>query len=380
LLEDLWLEFVNSTSRSRKLTPQQVQQISDNSLFLTAEDARKRKLVDRIAYPDEIVADLKKITGEDKESKSFRQISLRSYARVAEEKQRESRNEIALLYAEGEIVDGLGSGGSIGGDRLARQLRDLRQDDDVKAVVLRVNTPGGSATASEVILREVILTKAKKPVIISMGNLAASGGYWISTYGDRIFAEPNTITGSIGVFGRLLNVQKIANQNGITWDVVKTGRFADSQTASRPKTPEELEQIQKSVNQIYDQFLTKVSESRKLDKKRVAEIAQGRVWSGNQAKELGLVDEIGGLEEAIQEAAKRAKLKDDWRIEEYPKSRTFEEQLFGRLLGAALNSQSETPDPITQEVKKFQQDLSNFQTMNDPRGIYLRLPFDLRIE
>jgi protease IV len=380
LLEDLWLEFVNATSRSRKLNPQQVQEISDNNLFLTAEDARKRKLVDRVAYPDEIVADLKKLTGEDSETKSFRQINLRSYARVAEQQQREGRNQIAILYAEGEIVDGLGSGGSIGGDRFARQLRDLRQNDDVKAVVLRVNSPGGSATASEVIQREVILTKAKKPVIISMGNLAASGGYWISTYGDRIFAEPNTITGSIGVFGRLLNVQKIANQNGITWDVVKTGRFADSQTVSRPKTSEELEQIQKSVNQIYDQFLNKVSESRKLDKKRVAEIAQGRVWSGNQAKALGLVDEIGGLEEAIQEAAKRAKLKDDWRIEEYPKSRPWEEQIFGRLLGAVWSGQSTTPDPITQEATKLQKDLANFQTMNDPRGIYLRLPFDLRID
>ncbi len=382
LLEDLWLEFVNSTSKSRNLKPQQVQAIADSGLFLNAEEARTRKLVDRIAYSDEIVADLKKLTGEDSESKSFRQINLRSYSRVAEDQleKRTGSNEIAIVYAEGEIVDGQGGGTAVGGDRIARQLRDLRFNETVKAVVLRVNSPGGSATASEVIQREVILLKAKKPVIVSMGNVAASGGYWIATYGDRIFAEPNTITGSIGVFGRLLNFQKIANQNGITWDVIKTGRFADSQTVSRPKTPEELEQIQKSVNLIYDQFLTKVAVSRKLEKKRVAEIAQGRVWSGNQAKALGLVDEIGGLEEAIQEAVKRANLKDDWRIEEYPKSRTLEEQLFGRLLGASLRRENSTPDPITSEMKKVQKELAGFQMMNDPRGIYLRLPFDLRIE
>lgn len=384
LLGDLWREFLVSTSKSRALTPQQLQAIADSARSLNAEEARQRKLIDRVAYADEISDELKKITGEDSDTKSFRQINLKSYAKVASDEleKRTGKNEIAIVYAEGEIVNGQGSAGSIGGDRFARQLRSLRQDDDVKAVVLRVNTPGGSATASEVIQREVILMKrAKKPIIVSMGNLAASGGYWISTYGDRIYAEPNTITGSIGVFGRLLNLQKIANQNGITWDVVKTGRFADSQTVSRPKTPEELEQIQRSVNQIYDQFLTKVAESRKLAKNKVAEIAQGRVWSGNQAKAIGLVDEIGGLDDAIREAAKRANLGDDWRVEEYPKTRTLEEQIFGRLLGATIEAKEATPDdPITQEVKKLQKELSVFQSMNDPRDVYLRLPFDLRIE
>jgi protease IV len=249
----------------------------------------------------------------------------------------------------------------------------------VKAVVLRVNSPGGSATASEIIQREAILTNKVKPVIVSMGNVAASGGYWISTYASQIFAEPTTITGSIGVFGRILNVQQLANRNGITWDVVKTGRFADAQTISRPKTPQELAIIQASVDRIYDQFLTKVSDSRKLQKSKVAEIAQGRVWSGIQAKQLGLVDELGGLQDAIRAAADRAKLGEDWQIEEFPKPRSFEERLLESLIGSSVEESTAT-DPLTNEMKKFQTQFETLKSMNDPKDVYLRLPFDLLIK
>jgi protease IV len=381
LLGDIWTDFLSTTSKARNIPPKQLQAIVDRSGQLEPDEAVKEKFVDRIAYSDEMVAELKKLTGEDAETKSFRQISLKTYSQVAEDKNesRSSRNEIAILYAEGEIVNGQGAAGQIGGDRLARQLRDLRLDDDVKAVVLRVNSPGGSATASDIIQREVILTNQKKPVIVSMGNVAASGGYWISTYASQIFAEPTTITGSIGVFGRILNVQQVANQNGITWDVVKTGRFADSQTVSRPKTPEELKIIQASVDRIYDQFLKKVSDSRKLEKSRVAEIAQGRVWSGTQAKSIGLVDELGGLEDAIQAAAKKANLGDDWQIDEYPKSRSFEERLIETLTGAMVRDSEPQIDPLTTEMKKFQTELESLKAMNDPKDVYLRLPFDLSI-
>jgi protease-4 len=382
LLGDLWGEFLATTSKDRNLTVKQMQAIADSKGVLTADEALKSKLADKVAYSDEIVAELKKITGEDDENKSFRQVNLRTYARVAaqEVQKRGGKNQIAVIYAEGEIVNGQGGGGDVGGDRLARQLRQLRQDDDVKAVVLRINSPGGSATASEIIQREVILTKKVKPLVVSMGSVAASGGYWIATYGDRIFAEANTITGSIGVFGLQPNVQKIANQNGLTWDVVKTGRFADSQTITRPKSPEELELVQRSVNKIYDQFLTKVSDSRKLQKNKVAEIAQGRVWSGIQAKSLGLVDELGGLDSAIKNAAKRAKLGDDWQIEEYPKSSTFEEQVLKRLFGASLGAKTTTKSPFSQEFNQLQADLTSLNKMNDPRGVYVRLPFDIRID
>ncbi|NJR49564.1 MAG: signal peptide peptidase SppA [Leptolyngbyaceae cyanobacterium CSU_1_3] len=382
LLGDLWSEFLSATSKARKMTTQQMQAIADSKGFLTAEEALKAKLADKIAYSDQMVSELKKISGEDGETKSFRQINLKAYAKIAEaEVQKQGgKHQIAVVYAEGDIVNGQGGDRNVGGDRLARQLRQLRQDDDVKAVVLRINSPGGSATASEIIQREVILTQKAKPFVVSMGNVAASGGYWIATYADRIFAEPNTITGSIGVFGLQPNIQKIANQNGLTWDVVKTGRFADSQTITRPKRPEELKLVQRSVDKIYDQFLTKVSNSRKLQKNKVAEIAQGRVWSGAQAKSLGLVDELGGLNAAIQDAAKRAKLGDDWQIEEYPKTSTFEERLLKRLIGATLTTSAPTSDPLTQEFKKLQSDLTSLANMNDPTGVYVRLPLNLRID
>jgi protease-4 len=386
LLNDLWREFLTATGKERKKSPQQLQAIADRQGILLAEDARKQGLVDKLAYADAVIADLKKLTDSDEnDDKNFRQISLKSYAGIAKDAlagNPHSKNEIAVVYAEGEIVDGQGSVGQVGGDRLARQLRELRQDKDVKAVVLRVNSPGGSATASEVIQREMILLsrEAKKPVVVSMGSVAASGGYWISTYSDRIFAEPNTITGSIGVFGILLNAQTLANNNGVTWDIIKTGRYADITTISRPKTAQELEIIQKIVDRIYNQFVTKVAESRKLPKSKVAEIAQGRIWSGIQAQKLGLVDELGGLEVAIRDAAKRANLGNDWRIAEYPEIRSLEERILERLAGRTVLSNPAPKEPLTQEFKKIQQELAILRSLNDPLGAYARLPFNIRIE
>jgi protease-4 len=285
-----------------------------------------------------------------------------------------------MVYAQGEIVNGQGSGQQVGGQSFARQLRQVRQDEDVKAVVLRINSPGGSATASEEILREVRLTSQKKPVIVSMGDYAASGGYWIATGANHIFAEPNTITGSIGVFGLQFNVQKLASDYGITWDVVKTGRYADSATISRPKTPQELAIAQKSVNQIYNQFLNKVAQSRKLPVQKVAQIAQGRVWSGQDAKKLGLVDEIGGIDDAIEYAAKQANLRDDWEVEEYPKVRSLEKQILEKLTSDESAQQRKLADPLTAEFLKIQADLAILKSMNDPRGVYVRLPFNWRID
>lgn len=383
LLNDLWNEILVTVGKDRKLSKQQLQDIADNQAILMPADAKKRKLVDKISYYDEVVNDFKKLTEEDAEQSSFRQMSLKTYASAttASLSQRQaSSNQIAVVYAEGDIVDGQGTSGQIGGDRIARQLRRLRFDDAVKAVVLRVNSPGGSVSGSDVIQREVSLMRGTKPIVVSMGSYAASGGYWISTYADLIFAEPNTVTGSIGVFGLLPNVQKLANNNGITWDVVKTARYADSQTLARPRTREELAINQRIVNQIYDTFLTKVAESRKLPKAKVAEIAQGRVWSGVRAKQLGLVDELGGLKEAIQEAAKLAKLGEDWRLEEYPRVRTLEERLLESLTGNDDSSRRVQTDPFIAEFKKFQTELSILRNFNDPLNVYVRLPYNLQID
>ena len=259
-------------------------------------------------------------------------------------------------------------------------MRELRRNDDVKAVVLRVNSPGGSAYASEVIQREVIALREKKPVIVSMGNYAASGGYWVSTYGDRIFAEPNTITGSIGVFGLFMDVQKLGNNFGITWDTAKTGNYADFETISRPKTPQELALAQSRVDDLYAKFLAKVSDSRGIPRDILEPNAQGRVWSGSDALNIKLVDEMGGLQKAIEYAAGKAKLGQDYKVKEYPEQLGFAESL------ALLFNSSEQPishakaDPLTQQFLRMKTDLKSLEDFNDPLGMYARLPLGWEIK
>ncbi|WP_309738009.1 signal peptide peptidase SppA, partial [Chamaesiphon sp. OTE_20_metabat_361] len=341
----------------------------------------QNKLVDRTAYLDEVLAELKKISGADEEDKtSYRKISIGDYAQTANKTSTSSSRKIAVIYAQGNIVSGEGLPGQIGGDSLARQVRELRLDKDVKAVVLRVNSPGGSALASDIIQREVRLLHKEKPVIISMGDVAASGGYWISTYSNKIFAESNTITGSIGVISINYNYQKLANNNGITWDVVKTSKLADSTTLARPRTPQELAISQQMVNDIYDDFLNKVAESRKLPKEKVAEIAQGRVWSGTDAKKIGLVDEIGGLNDAIAHAVKTAKLGKDWELEEYPVVESWEEKLIKQFGGSQEIRSLQSQDPLTTELLKVKTELNALKSFNDPHGIYVRLPFNFKLD
>ncbi len=389
LLGDVWAEWLNAVSDSRNVSTSQLQAIADNQGILLPDEAQKSGLVDQIGYFDEVLAQLKQLTGESQESRTFRQISVPSYAQLEQGTRtaRNSRNKIAVVYAEGAIVNGQGSAGQVGSDRFARILRTLRQDNQVKAVVLRVNSRGGSATASEEIQRELQLTRQVKPVVVSMGDYAASGGYWIATDANRIFAEPSTITGSIGVFGLRFNIQQLANDNGITWDSVKTGRYADSQTIARPLSTQELTRSQRTAERLYNIFLNRIAQARKLPLPKVAEIAQGRVWSGAAAKEIGLVDEIGGLDAAIQYAAAQAKLGNDWQLQEYPEVRTFEARLLAQLAsGIRLMMQdyplerSSLPVPLKSELEKLQAEISVLQAMNDPLNVYARLLFDLEID
>jgi protease-4 len=382
LLNDLWGNFTRSVGESRQIAANKIRTITEEQAVLEAKEALSSGLVDKVAYFDEIADDLKKLTGTDKKDKLFRQVALEDYATYSADasEQKLSDRQIAIVYAEGSIVNGKGGIQEISSDRFVGILRKLREDSKVKAVVLRVNSPGGSATASEEILREVILTRKKKPVIVSMGDYAASGGYWIATGGDYIFAQENTITGSIGVFGLLPNLEKIAKNNGITSDVVKTSPFADIKSGVRAKTTSELAIYQKSVNRVYDLFLDKVSEARNLSKDKVSQIAQGRVWSGHNAKKIGLIDRIGGLEDAIAYAAERAKLGKDWKVEEYPQQKSFEEEVFDRLFSAEAMQKSEQLDPLTKEFLKFKSELEVIQSFNDPKGVYARLPFNFRIE
>jgi len=384
LLSDIWSDFLTTVDRRENLSAQQVQQVVNTRGMLMATEAEQQGFVDRLAYFDEVVAQLKELTGKKEDDGTFRQISLSGYATVSDNQRGtrvRSAPQIALVYADGEIVSGEGGSTQVGGDRLAKQLRDLRRDEDVKAVVLRVNSPGGSATASEVIQREVQLIAETKPIVVSMGNVAASGGYWISSYGSKIFAQPNTVTGSIGVFGMLLNVQSLGNNQGITWDVVKTGPYADIETVTRPKTAQEMAIIQQMVDRIYARFLNLIVESRNLPAQKVSEIAQGRVWSGQEAKQLGLVDEIGGLNDAILAAAELAELGDVWKVEEYPKTRTFEQILVERLLGSRLKALVPTPepDPLTAQLQQLYEEVSIVKSLNDPFHAYTRLPFTFQI-
>ncbi len=376
LIGGIWQNFITNVASSRKISPTQIQAIADNQGLLSAQEAKNKGLIDQIAYWDEVLAKLTSLSA--KEQQTFRQIDLASYSDVAVKSvpEKSSANKIAVVYAEGAIVNGDGTFETVGGDRFSRELRKIRNDDEVKAVVLRINSPGGSATASEIILREIQLIKAEKPVIISMGDVAASGGYWMATGGQHIFAEPNTITGSIGVFSLLFNTEKIGNNFGLTWDTVKTAKLADLSTSVRPKSEQEIAIYQQTVNKIYDLFLDKVSQSRKIPKEKVAEIAQGRVWLGTDAQKIGLVDDLGGLNAAIAYAVAQTNLGQDWEVAEYPQKKSLEATILRKLFNIQAFAEVNPSDPLTVEWEKFKQELGILQTFNDPKSVYARLPFN----
>ena len=379
MLSDIWSEWKLVIGSDRKLQPEQIQAIADQKGFLLASEAKSVGIIDEIKNYDEVLNELKKLTGKKESDKTFNQVSLQSYLDVDVEDAapRESKNRIAIVFAEGEIVDGNGSSTQIGGNSLSRQLRRLRMDPAVKAVVLRVNSPGGSAVASDLIQREIILIQKEKPVVVSMGYVAASGGYWISAYSNRIFAEPNTLTGSIGVFGLLPNVKRLANSVGITWDSVQTSKLGAMQTLSRPKTEAELARIQTSVDMIYSEFIRKVSEGRRLKPEFVNEIAQGRIWSGKEAIKLGLVDELGGLGQAIDHAVLISKLGDDYQID-YPQPPKGGFNKFFESLG-----KEEEPmgtGNFSEIARQIKNQINWLNALNDPNDIYARVPFDLNLK
>jgi protease IV len=383
LISDLWSKFLDTVADSRELERSKIQKLVNEKGYLEPDEAAKAGLIDRVGYYDNVVTKLRELTKETEDTETFRQVDLVSYADSmipSPEVASSAGSKIAIIYAEGAIVDGIGGIETIGSDRFAEEFQKLREDDSVKAIVLRVNSPGGSATASEVILREILLTKKQKPVIVSMGNVAASGGYWIAAGADQIFAEENTITGSIGVFGLLSNIQEIANENGVTWDTVKTGKFADIDSNVRPKTEAELAIYQQSVDRTYRLFLGKVSHLRNLPVEKVKEIAQGRVWSGKEAVKIGLVDGLGGLESAIAYAAEKAEIGNSWQLAEYPQQNRLETEIIQNLFDLKSLESQGAIDPITAELLKIRQELSVLSSFNDPGGVYARLPLNFEID
>ncbi|MDR0901442.1 MAG: signal peptide peptidase SppA [Opitutaceae bacterium] len=395
LLDDLWGELRGGIASARGLAPAAVQKIVDAEGVIRPESALDAGLVTRIAYRDEIIDEMKTRTGLDAgENEPFLQVSLADYITTLPAAAgpapkplktgaaKTAGTRVAVVYAEGVIVDGHGAPDEIGGERFAREIRRLRQDAGIAAIVLRVNSPGGSASASEHIQRELRVAARAKPVIVSMGTYAASGGYWISAYGNRIFAEPSTITGSIGVFGVQFDIQKLAGGLGVTFDSVKTGKFADAITITRPKTEEELAIVQRMVDWIYDEFVGKVSDARGIARERVHEIAQGRVWSGAEALRLGLVDEIGGLDDAIAFAAGKAGLKSGYKVIEYPRKKEFAEvlsEMFQDIAPGADARAAATGGAIDQALARLKTELAAINQFNDPKGIYARLPLELMV-
>jgi len=362
-LSDFWNHMLQKISESRKISVPDLNAYASNLDITVASTALDKKMVDQLAYQDEVLDWLKTKTGIGKDEK-IRKISAADYAKDSKF-DKTSSNKIGIVYAVGDIIDGKSDDNSVGSETFVKALREAREDKNVKAIVIRVNSPGGSALASDIMTREIILAKKAKPVIISQGDLAASGGYYISAYGDVIVAQPTTITGSIGVFGLLFSSQKMFNNKlGITFDRVTTNPYADLGNLNRPMDEKEAKTIQGSVNRIYGDFLGVVQKGRKFaDSLAVDSIAQGRVWSGLRAKQLGLVDEIGGLDKAISIAAKKAGLGDDYQTVDYPAEKTTAEKI-NQLLGGDKETKL-LQHVFTQEQILFLQRMNRLRTQTN---------------
>ncbi|MGV3656988.1 MAG: signal peptide peptidase SppA [Chitinophagaceae bacterium] len=371
-LGDLYKYFLVRTAEARKMDTATLHRLAFTGTIQQPKDALQNRLIDGLKYDDEIKNEFKKNLGLGKYDK-LNLVSTTTYADAVNFKATGS-GRIAVIYAEGNIVDGEGDRQSIGGDRFRKMIRKVRLDKSIKAIVLRVNSGGGSALASENIWRELELAKQDKPVVVSFGDVAASGGYYIGCGADSIFASRNTITGSIGVFGIIPNMQGFFKDKlGVTFDGVKTAPYADAGAVYRPLTETEKGFIQQSIDQIYLQFKQRVAQGRKKDLAYVDSVAQGRVWSGDDAVRLGLVDKVGGLQDAINSAARLAKL-DDYRLREYPQQESW--------INSLLNKNKQTPQAIIrkeigEESYKVYQQLQQVQQMVG--SAQARLPFDFFI-
>ncbi|RZL46973.1 MAG: signal peptide peptidase SppA [Pedobacter sp.] len=312
----LYDTFLTGISATRNINKDSLFNIADGYKIRQPKDALAYKMVDGLKYKDEVLDELRNITGKGKKS-AVSTVSINEYIANLPPASANS-NKVAVIYANGDIVSGEGSDEEIGSERISRAIRKARLDDDVKAIVLRVNSGGGSALASDVIWREMVLSKKVKPVIASFGDVAASGGYYIGCAADSIFVQPNTITGSIGVFGIIPNFENLlTNKLGITFDGVKTGQYADIMSLNRPLTAGERFIIQNNVNHVYDSFITRVADGRKKTKAQVDSIGGGHVWIGTDAVKIGLADRLGSFNDAINAAAKKAKVK-AFKVVEYP--------------------------------------------------------------
>lgn len=375
LLNDLFNRVLHTTAGSRGLDTTVLRKCVDEHLIVYPGDALKYKLVDGLLYDDQVKDEIRQRTGVGAHSwNNF--VPLGKYAKAVNYKAM-GKDKISLIYAEGDVVDGKGNKDEIGSDTYRWLIRKARFDDDVKAIVIRVNSGGGSSLASEDIWREVTLARKEKPVIVSFGDVAASGAYYLSCNADSIFAMPGTITGSIGVFTVIPNLQGFfKNKLGVTFDGVKTAPEADLLSTVRPLTPMERNLVQGTIDTIYTDFKTRVADGRKKDIGYVDSIAQGRIWSGTMGLSLGLVDRIGTLQDAIDCAARMAKTK-DYRLVEYPEPKSFIDRLLGTYKRSS-GMKAAVREEIGEEGYRTWITLKKVKSMIGVTET--RLPFDLTID
>ena len=374
-LNSLWNEMKNDISVSRNISVAKLNNIADSLLARTPERAQKVKLVDQIAYHDEYINGIKKALGIALDKK-VQTVTVKEYAQyVASKVNKYNKNKIALIYAEGEIIYGEGNEEVVGQGTMSKAFVEAREDDRVKAVVLRINSPGGSALASELIWREIALTKQVKPVIVSMGDLAASGGYYIASNADKIIAEPTTITGSIGVFGMLPNGKQLADNIGINAEQVKTNANAVTYSFFEPLSDTQRSLIKEGILDIYKLFTKRVSQGRGLTLDQVEAIAQGRVWTGTDALNIGLVDELGGLDLALQHAAQAAEIT-EYQIKELPIFKKNFEEMLGKF-GFIKTKETILKEELGEENYKI---LKKIKSMSNKKGAQLLFPFSVEIK
>ncbi|MGV8878322.1 MAG: signal peptide peptidase SppA [Sphingobacteriaceae bacterium] len=377
-LGSLYDHFLQGISISRKLPKDSLFVIANELRIQQAGDALKYKLVDGLKYKDEVLNELKKLT-KTKTDENINSITLNDYINAEGaggdiHVSASSRNRIAVIYASGEIYGGEGDDNTIGSEKISRAIRQVRLDKKVKAVVVRINSPGGSSLASDVLWREVMLTKKVKPIIVSMGDVAASGGYYMACAADSIFAQPNTITGSIGIFAIVPNLQKFLNDKlGLSFDGVKTGQFADLGDMTKPLSLEETAILQQQVNRGYADFTAAVAQGRKKSVQYIDSIGQGRVWTGTQALKIGLVDRLGNIQDAIASAAKKAKLT-EYKLVTYPDQQSIFKELSS---GLSAETKAYLLKNELGEAYPYYRQLKSALRMS---GLQARLPYDILIK
>ena len=375
-LKSIWNEMLLDISASRKMGLDELNDIADMvATYRKADFAKQKNLVDRLKYKDQVIDDLKKLTGTS-ERKDVNAVDIYKYIKVPEMHVQKglARNKIAVIYASGDIDGGSMSDDGIKSEELSRTIREARRDSSIKAIVLRINSPGGSAYGSEVIWREVQLAAKTKPVIASMGDVAASGGYYIACAANTIMADRTTITGSIGIFGMIPNMQNLlTNKLGITEDVVTTNEHSDMISVTRPMTTFERNLMQQTIEEGYDTFISRVADGRKMEKSAVDAIGQGRVWAAPNAKDIKLIDSYGSLTDAIELAKKMTKL-DNFRIVNLPKLKDpFEEILKGFSSSAKAGLMK---DELGESYKYYEQ----LRGLVSQKGVLARMPYDLEIQ